>query len=162
MSKLSATTLVLQNPDIPCLSKQCRSRSVGFFRSQLIWICTVYHIECIFVSKTRIKLSDWLEIRKRAWHLNLFSKTRVKALEKLLQTAFYFSIIIKLIYFIFFFKDNKTWPFIADNNNIFSTKKDKKKKKKEKKKKKKKCQRAPDKVLYQLKSIDFFSFSPWK
>ena len=29
--------------DIPCLSKQCRSRSVGFFRSQLIWICTVYH-----------------------------------------------------------------------------------------------------------------------
>ena len=24
-------------------SKQCRSRSVGFWRSQLIWICTVYH-----------------------------------------------------------------------------------------------------------------------
>ena len=36
-------TLVLLNPNIPCLCKQCRSRSVGFFRSQLIWICTVCH-----------------------------------------------------------------------------------------------------------------------
>ena len=31
-------TLVLRNQDIPCLCKQCRSRSVG---SQLIWSCTV-------------------------------------------------------------------------------------------------------------------------
>ena len=30
-------TLVLLNPDIPCVCKQCRCRSVGFFRSQLIW-----------------------------------------------------------------------------------------------------------------------------
>ena len=36
-------TLVLLNPDIPCLYKQCRSRSVGFWRNQLIWICTVCH-----------------------------------------------------------------------------------------------------------------------
>ena len=37
----SCLTLVLLNPDIPCLCKQCRSRSVGFWRrSQLIWICT--------------------------------------------------------------------------------------------------------------------------
>ena len=37
-------TLVLLNPDIPCLCKQCRSRSFGFWRwSQLIWICTVCH-----------------------------------------------------------------------------------------------------------------------
>ena len=36
-------TLVLLNPDIPCLCKQCRFRSVGFWRSQLIWICTVCH-----------------------------------------------------------------------------------------------------------------------
>ena len=35
-------TLVLLNPDIPCLCKQCRSRSVGFWRSQLIWMCTVW------------------------------------------------------------------------------------------------------------------------
>ena len=28
---------------MPCLNKQCRSRSVGFWRSQLIWICTVFH-----------------------------------------------------------------------------------------------------------------------
>ena len=44
--------LVLLNPDIPCLCKQCRSRSVGFFRSQLIWICTVCHLICEFVSKS--------------------------------------------------------------------------------------------------------------
>ena len=30
-------TLALLNLDMPCLCKQCRSRSVGFFRSQLIW-----------------------------------------------------------------------------------------------------------------------------
>ena len=29
-------TLVLLNSDMPCLFKQCRSRSVGFFRSPLI------------------------------------------------------------------------------------------------------------------------------
>ena len=33
----------LAEHDMPCLNKQCRSRSVGFFRSQLIWICTVCH-----------------------------------------------------------------------------------------------------------------------
>ena len=36
-------TLVLLNPDMPCLCKQCRSTSVGFWRSQMIWICTVCH-----------------------------------------------------------------------------------------------------------------------
>ena len=30
-------------PAEACLCKQCRSRSVGFWRSQLIWICTVCH-----------------------------------------------------------------------------------------------------------------------
>ena len=43
-------TLVLLNPDIPSLSKQCRSRSVGFWRSQLIWICTVYQQECELIT----------------------------------------------------------------------------------------------------------------
>ena len=33
-------TLVLLFPDMPCLCKWCRSRSVGL---QLIWICTVCH-----------------------------------------------------------------------------------------------------------------------
>ena len=32
-------TLVLLNLDMPCLTKQCRSRPVGFWISQLIWIC---------------------------------------------------------------------------------------------------------------------------
>ena len=31
----------LAEHDMPCFSKQCRSKSVGFCRSQLIWICTV-------------------------------------------------------------------------------------------------------------------------
>ena len=42
-TKWLSLTLVLLNPDIPFLCKQCRSRSVGFWRSQLIWICTVCH-----------------------------------------------------------------------------------------------------------------------
>ena len=33
----------LAEHDMHCLSKQCRSRSVGFFRSQLIWTFTVCH-----------------------------------------------------------------------------------------------------------------------
>ena len=56
-------TLVLLHPDIPCLCKQCRSRSVGFWRSQLIWICTVCHYVCEFIATIRIKWSDWLKIR---------------------------------------------------------------------------------------------------
>ena len=59
---LSTLTLVLLNPDIPCLCKQCRSRSVGFWRNQLIWICTVCHYVCEFISTIWIKWSDWLKI----------------------------------------------------------------------------------------------------
>ena len=50
----------LAEHSMPCLSKQCRSRSVGF---RLIWICTVCHLICEFLLKTRIKKSDWLQIR---------------------------------------------------------------------------------------------------
>ena len=56
-------TLVLLNPDIPYFCKQCRARSVGFWRSQLIWICTVCHSVCEFLSTIWIKSSDWLKIR---------------------------------------------------------------------------------------------------
>ena len=48
---------------MPCLCKQCRSRSVGFWRSQLIWICTVCHKKCEFVSTIWIKLFYWLRVR---------------------------------------------------------------------------------------------------
>ena len=60
-------TLVLLNPDIPCLCKHCRSRSVGFFR--------IYNedinnqdLQCLplsmwIYSKIRMKQSDWLKIR---------------------------------------------------------------------------------------------------
>ena len=36
----------------PCLYKQCRSRSLGFLRNKLIWIYTVCHQVCEFVSTT--------------------------------------------------------------------------------------------------------------
>ena len=64
-STLAWLTLVLLNPDIPCLCKQCRSRSVGFWKIQLIWICTVCHLVpvCEFISTIWIKESDWLTIR---------------------------------------------------------------------------------------------------
>ena len=64
-------TLVLLNPDMPCLCKQCRSRSVGFW-SHLIWICTVCHLVFEFVSITQIKtLTDWLKIKSRCDILTL-------------------------------------------------------------------------------------------
>ena len=57
-------TLVLLNPDRPCFCKQCRSRSVGFWRSQLIWICTVCHTVYEFMSTIWTKLPDWLKISR--------------------------------------------------------------------------------------------------
>ena len=45
LSSYTPPELVLLN-----LCKQCRSRSVGFFRSQLIWIYTVCHSVCEFIS----------------------------------------------------------------------------------------------------------------
>ena len=56
-------TLVQLKPDIPCICKQCRSRSVGFWRSQLIWIYTVCCSVCEFISINWIKESDWLTVR---------------------------------------------------------------------------------------------------
>ena len=42
-------------PGYTLFCKQCRSRSVGFFRSQLIWICTVCHQVCKFIKTVWIK-----------------------------------------------------------------------------------------------------------
>ena len=61
--KEAPLTLVLLSLDIPCLCKQCRSRSVGFWRSQLIWICSVWYKVFEFVCTPLIKQSDWLKIR---------------------------------------------------------------------------------------------------
>ena len=55
-------TLVLLSQDIPCLCKQYRSRSVGFWRSKLIRICTVCHSVSEFISTIWIKEYDWLRI----------------------------------------------------------------------------------------------------
>ena len=48
---------------MPCLCKQCRSRSAGFWRSQQIWICTFCHLVCGLAAPTLSKTSDWLKIR---------------------------------------------------------------------------------------------------
>ena len=53
--KVDVLSLVLLNPDISCICKQCSSRSVGFWRSQLIWICTVCHSVCEFIASIWIK-----------------------------------------------------------------------------------------------------------
>ena len=45
-------------PEYAHLCKKHRTRSVGFWRSQLIWICTVWHSVCEFVSTTLI-YSAW-------------------------------------------------------------------------------------------------------
>ena len=50
-------------PGYTLFCKQCRSRSVGFWRSQLIWICTVYYQVCKFIATIWIKWPDWLKIR---------------------------------------------------------------------------------------------------
>ena len=72
---MSLLSLVLLNPDMRCLYKQCRSRSVGFFRSQLIWIYIVIkYVNCIKILDQVIRLA---ENYKRMWHLNSFSMTRV-------------------------------------------------------------------------------------
>ena len=49
LTRLACLTLVLLNQDGHCLSKQCRSRSDGFFRSHLIRIYTVVHSVCEFI-----------------------------------------------------------------------------------------------------------------
>ena len=83
-------TLVLLNPDILCLCKQYRSRSVGFWRSQLIWICTVCHYVCEFVSTTWIKLSDRLKIRSGCGILMYSAWQGLRAIYyTLTYTAFY-------------------------------------------------------------------------
>ena len=74
--KYSRLTLVLLNPDIPCLCKQCRSRSVGFWRSQLIWtaLFVILYVN-LYQQPGSSNLIGWkLEM---GWHLNLFSMTRV-------------------------------------------------------------------------------------
>ena len=69
---LGLLTLVLLNPDILSFCKQCKSRSVGFFRSQLIWICTVCHGLYEFMLTICIKESHWLKIRS-GWGILIYS-----------------------------------------------------------------------------------------
>ena len=55
----SLLTLVLLKPDILCLCKQCRSRSVGFWRSQLIWKGTVCHNVNLYRQSWSRNLIGW-------------------------------------------------------------------------------------------------------
>ena len=49
--------LILLNPDMHCLCKQCRSRSFGVWRNQLIWIGTVYH--SVYQQSGSSNLTGW-------------------------------------------------------------------------------------------------------
>ena len=60
---IESLTLVLLDPDMPNVCKQCSSRSVGFFRSQLIWICTVCHSVCWSCINSLGQLIWWADIR---------------------------------------------------------------------------------------------------
>ena len=55
-------TLVLLNPDMPCLYKECRSRSVGFCRSPGSALFVIEYVTWLFVNNW-IKPTDWLTIR---------------------------------------------------------------------------------------------------
>ena len=93
---ISILTLVLLNPDIPWLCKQCRSRSVGFFWTQLIWICTVCHYLCEFIEQSGSFI--WLaENKKWVWHLNLFSRARLTKLHPWISTVKFCSICFSMI-----------------------------------------------------------------
>ena len=69
---LNKLTLVLLNPDITCLRKQCRSRSVGFRRS------TLFAIKYVNLYQQPDQVIWLAENYKWVWLLNLFSRTRVK------------------------------------------------------------------------------------
>ena len=56
-------TLVMINPDIPCLCKECRSDQLASFRSQLIWICSLSICMWIYSNNLEQANSDLLKIR---------------------------------------------------------------------------------------------------
>ena len=69
----SSNDCIPLNLDMPCLCKQCRSRSVGTHLdphclSLSMWICINYWDQVIWLA----------ENQKWVWYLNLFSMTRMK------------------------------------------------------------------------------------
>ena len=79
-SLYSDLSVPMLNPDISCLCKQCRSRSVGFWRSQLNWICTVSLSVCEFIATIRTKQAAWPKIRNGR---GIFSMTSDKGQGKM-------------------------------------------------------------------------------
>ena len=75
--------------DVPCRCKQCRFRSVSFFRSQLVWICTVCHSVGKFVSTTCIKQSDWQAVRSGCGILIYSAWQGLKNTEKKILICFW-------------------------------------------------------------------------
>ena len=50
--------------------KQCRSRSVGFWRNQMIWICTVCHYVNLYQQSGSSNLTGWkLEVGGAFWFI---------------------------------------------------------------------------------------------
>ena len=113
---------------ISCFCKQCRSRSVGFWRSQLIWICSVCQLVSEFISTIWIKESDWLKI------INEHDILIYSAWQGLRKLRYYIKAIT-------LWRANRISPFMIPNHSLepqyhclYIFKKIHKKKKKKKKK----------------------------
>ena len=77
-------TLDLLNPDMPCLCKQCRSKSVGFPPTDLDLHCLPFSI---WICINNVDKVIWLaEYYKWAWHL--FSMARIKGKHLVPNTVF--------------------------------------------------------------------------
>ena len=74
--KPNGLTLVLLKPDIPCLCKQCSSRSV--LLTDLDLHCLSFSIVKLYQQSGLSNLIGW-ENQKWACHLNLFSMTMIKS-----------------------------------------------------------------------------------
>ena len=104
--------LVLLNPDISCLCKQCRSRSVGFWRSQLNWICTVCHEVCEFISTILIKWSDWLKIGSGLGILIYSAGQGLIDLSKYCLAGWIKISVDDILNFFLSFPRKQAWPFM--------------------------------------------------
>ena len=104
----------LAEHDMPCLSKQCRSRSVGFWRSQLIWICTVIKYVNFYQKPWSSNLIGW-KLENGRGILIYSARQGLNADQghdvRLMHTTFHF-FLIKVISFIV---DTTAWSEPCEN-----------------------------------------------
>ena len=67
LSCCAVLPLVLLKQAMPCLCKQYRSRSTGFFRGQMIWICTVFVIKYVNLYQNLDQVIWLADNQMRVW-----------------------------------------------------------------------------------------------